>query len=53
MGTRFQAEIPPLRDRALAAGDKHKADLVWCPWGDLEINKTNQENGKDLGKLVI
>ncbi|XP_019407398.1 PREDICTED: ELM2 and SANT domain-containing protein 1 [Crocodylus porosus] len=48
VGTRFQAEIPFLRDRSLAEGDKHKADLVWWPWGDLEINKTNQENVENL-----
>ncbi|XP_028914460.1 mitotic deacetylase-associated SANT domain protein [Ornithorhynchus anatinus] len=32
VGSRFQAEIPPLRDRTLAAADEHKAQLVWRPW---------------------
>uniref|UniRef100_A0A8C8VGH8 Mitotic deacetylase associated SANT domain protein n=1 Tax=Pelusios castaneus TaxID=367368 RepID=A0A8C8VGH8_9SAUR len=48
VGSRFQAEIPVLRDRSLASADKHKADLVWQPWGDLELNKTTQENVENL-----
>ncbi|XP_006128670.2 mitotic deacetylase-associated SANT domain protein [Pelodiscus sinensis] len=48
VGSRFQAEIPVLQDRSLASADKHKADLVWQPWGDLEINKTTQENVENL-----
>lgn len=48
MGTRFQAEIPLLQDRSLAAADEHKAELVWQPWGDLETNKVTQENGKNV-----
>uniref|UniRef100_A0A674J0Y6 Mitotic deacetylase associated SANT domain protein n=1 Tax=Terrapene triunguis TaxID=2587831 RepID=A0A674J0Y6_9SAUR len=52
VGSRFQAEIPVLQDRSLASADKHKADVVWQPWGDLEINQTTQENGKGLERLV-
>ncbi|KAM8807915.1 mitotic deacetylase-associated SANT domain protein [Eudromia elegans] len=48
VGTRFQAEIPLLQDRSLAAGDEHKAELVWRPWGDLETNKVTQENVENL-----
>ncbi|XP_029454534.1 ELM2 and SANT domain-containing protein 1 isoform X2 [Rhinatrema bivittatum] len=48
VGTRFQAEIPELRDRCLANLDKHKADLVWRPWGDLDINKATQDKVEDL-----
>uniref|UniRef100_A0A8C0BHR2 Mitotic deacetylase associated SANT domain protein n=1 Tax=Buteo japonicus TaxID=224669 RepID=A0A8C0BHR2_9AVES len=48
VGTRFQAEIPSLQDRSLAAVDEHKAELVWQPWGDLETNKVTQENGKNV-----
>uniref|UniRef100_A0A8V5FVF0 Uncharacterized protein n=1 Tax=Melopsittacus undulatus TaxID=13146 RepID=A0A8V5FVF0_MELUD len=48
VGTRFQAEIPLLQDRSLAAADEHKAELVWQPWGDLETNKVTQENGKNV-----
>ncbi|XP_044869569.1 mitotic deacetylase-associated SANT domain protein [Mauremys mutica] len=48
VGSRFQAEIPVLQDRSLASADKHKADMVWQPWGDLEINKATQENVENL-----
>ncbi|KAM6335402.1 mitotic deacetylase-associated SANT domain protein [Podargus strigoides] len=48
VGTRFQAEIPSLQDRSLAAVDEHKAELVWQPWGDLETNKVTQENVEKL-----
>ncbi|XP_032840558.2 mitotic deacetylase-associated SANT domain protein [Tyto alba] len=48
VGTRFQAEIPSLQDRSLAAVDEHKAELVWQPWGDLETNKVTQENVENL-----
>ncbi|KFO70145.1 ELM2 and SANT domain-containing protein 1, partial [Cuculus canorus] len=48
VGARFQAEIPSLQDRSLAAVDEHKAELVWQPWGDLETNKVTQENVENL-----
>lgn len=46
VGSRFQAEIPLLRDRSLAASDVAKEQLVWQPWEDLENNPAIQENGK-------
>ncbi|XP_036061633.1 mitotic deacetylase-associated SANT domain protein [Onychomys torridus] len=48
VGTRFQAEIPMMRDRALAAADPHKADLVWQPWEHLESNWEKQRQVDDL-----
>ncbi|XP_037688253.1 mitotic deacetylase-associated SANT domain protein isoform X1 [Choloepus didactylus] len=48
VGSRFQAEIPSLRDRALAAADPHKADLVWQPWEDLESSREKQRQVEDL-----
>ncbi|XP_072485269.1 mitotic deacetylase-associated SANT domain protein [Notamacropus eugenii] len=48
VGTRFQAEIPPIRDRTLAAMDEHKADLVWQPWGDLDASRETQGQVEDL-----
>uniref|UniRef100_A0A8C4UR75 Mitotic deacetylase associated SANT domain protein n=1 Tax=Falco tinnunculus TaxID=100819 RepID=A0A8C4UR75_FALTI len=48
VGIRFQAEIPSLQDRSLAAADEHKAELVWQPWGDLETNKVTQKNVENL-----
>lgn len=48
VGTRFQAEIPMMRDRALAAADPHKADLVWQPWEHLENSREKQRQVDDL-----
>ncbi|CAH6845278.1 mitotic deacetylase-associated SANT domain protein [Phodopus roborovskii] len=48
VGTRFQAEIPMIRDRALAAADPHKADLVWQPWEHLESSWEKQRQVDDL-----
>uniref|UniRef100_A0A8C0CN63 Mitotic deacetylase associated SANT domain protein n=1 Tax=Balaenoptera musculus TaxID=9771 RepID=A0A8C0CN63_BALMU len=48
VGSRFQAEIPSMRDRALAAADSHKADLVWQPWEDLESSREKQRQVEDL-----
>lgn len=48
VGTRFQAEIPMMRDRALAAADPHKADLVWQPWEHLESSREKQRQVDDL-----
>ncbi|XP_058595590.1 mitotic deacetylase-associated SANT domain protein isoform X2 [Neofelis nebulosa] len=48
VGSRFQAEIPSIRDRALAAADPHKADLVWQPWEDLESSREKQRQVEDL-----
>ncbi|XP_055394581.1 mitotic deacetylase-associated SANT domain protein isoform X2 [Bubalus kerabau] len=48
VGSRFQAEIPSMRDRALAAADPHKADLVWQPWEVLESSREKQRQVEDL-----
>ncbi|XP_075387972.1 mitotic deacetylase-associated SANT domain protein [Tenrec ecaudatus] len=48
VGSRFQAEIPALRDRSLAAADPHKADLVWHPWENLESSWEKQRQVEDL-----
>ncbi|XP_006865603.1 PREDICTED: ELM2 and SANT domain-containing protein 1 [Chrysochloris asiatica] len=48
VGSRFQAEIPSLRDRSLAAADPHKADLVWQPWENLESSWEKQRQVEDL-----
>ena len=47
VGSRFQAEIPLMRDRALAAADPHKADLVWQPWENLESSHEKQRQGEN------
>ncbi|XP_072235494.1 transcriptional-regulating factor 1-like [Leuresthes tenuis] len=45
LGQRFQAEIPPLRDRKRACSDSHDAALLWTPWDKLEcpINQQRVE----------
>uniref|UniRef100_A0A670XWY8 Mitotic deacetylase associated SANT domain protein n=1 Tax=Pseudonaja textilis TaxID=8673 RepID=A0A670XWY8_PSETE len=48
VGSRFQAEIPLLRDRSLAASDVAKEQLVWQPWEELENNPAIQENVDNL-----
>lgn len=48
VGSRFQAEIPHLRDWSLAASDHPKADLVWKPWKELETDTSVQENVDNL-----
>lgn len=35
-----------MRDRALAAADPHKADLVWQPWENLESSREKQRQGE-------
>lgn len=36
-----------MRDRALAAADPHKADLVWQPWEHLENSWEKQRQGTE------
>ncbi|KAF4073176.1 hypothetical protein AMELA_G00255940 [Ameiurus melas] len=43
VGSRFQAEIPPLRNPLLILYDEHPAQLVWAPWGDLSTNPKTQQ----------
>ncbi|KAF5898341.1 zinc finger protein [Clarias magur] len=43
VGSRFQAEIPPLRNPLLILYDDHPAQLVWAPWGDLPTNPETQQ----------
>ncbi|XP_078517230.1 zinc finger protein 541 isoform X2 [Lissotriton helveticus] len=48
VGSRFQAEIPPLQDRTLVECDKHPAFLVWKPWGNVETNQDTQDGVSQL-----
>ncbi|XP_066478754.1 transcriptional-regulating factor 1 isoform X2 [Tiliqua scincoides] len=47
IGSRFQADIPELKDTALVGKEDHKATLVWKPWPDLE-DKAFQQRVTDL-----
>ncbi|XP_066227984.1 zinc finger protein 541 [Saccopteryx leptura] len=48
IGSRFQAEIPELQDRSLAAIDEPLASLVWKPWGDVMTNLETQDRVTEL-----
>ncbi|XP_047568443.1 zinc finger protein 541 isoform X2 [Lutra lutra] len=48
IGSRFQAEIPELQERALSAADEHVASLVWKPWGDVTTNPETQDRVTEL-----
>ncbi|XP_048840703.1 zinc finger protein 541 isoform X2 [Brienomyrus brachyistius] len=43
VGSRFQAEIPPLQNLPLILYDEHPAQLVWAPWGDIDSNTETEE----------
>ncbi|KAM6459636.1 transcriptional-regulating factor 1 isoform 5-T11 [Liasis olivaceus] len=47
IGSRFQAEIPELKDITLVEKEDHKATLVWKPWPELE-DKTFQQRVTNL-----
>lgn len=46
MGSRFQADIPPVRDTLYLLYEEHPAQLVWAPWKDLSTNIETQQRGK-------
>ncbi|XP_039100139.1 zinc finger protein 541 isoform X2 [Hyaena hyaena] len=48
IGSRFQAEIPELRERSLARTEGHVAPLVWKPWGDVTTNPETQDRVTEL-----
>ncbi|KAM8793999.1 zinc finger protein 541 [Eudromia elegans] len=48
IGSRFQAEIPALRDRSHLENAPQAASLVWKPWGDLATNRETQDRVTEL-----
>ncbi|XP_032882650.1 mitotic deacetylase-associated SANT domain protein isoform X2 [Amblyraja radiata] len=48
IGPQFQAEIPQLRDKSLAALDVNHADLVFKPWESPKSYRLNQQIMEDL-----
>ncbi|KAG1957521.1 zinc finger protein [Pimephales promelas] len=48
VGSRFQAEIPPVRDTFYILYEEHPAQLVWTPWKDLSTNIETQERVTEL-----
>ncbi|XP_064164052.1 mitotic deacetylase-associated SANT domain protein [Anguilla rostrata] len=52
IGTRYQAEVPELRDRSAAQQDQHLAEIVWTPLPELESKPAQQERVNDLMNLA-
>ncbi|NXS44217.1 ZN541 protein, partial [Balaeniceps rex] len=48
IGSRFQAEVPTLRDRSHLGKDEQAAALVWKPWGDIATNPETQDRVTEL-----
>ncbi|KAM6188848.1 zinc finger protein 541 [Sarcoramphus papa] len=48
VGSRFQAELPNLRDRSHLEKDEQPASLVWKPWGDIATNPETQDRVTEL-----
>ncbi|XP_035289579.1 zinc finger protein 541 isoform X1 [Anguilla anguilla] len=48
VGSRFQAEVPPLRNLLLMLYEDHPAQLLWAPWGDIGSNPKTQQRVTEL-----
>ncbi|KAJ8342406.1 hypothetical protein SKAU_G00323340 [Synaphobranchus kaupii] len=48
VGSRFQADIPPLRNVLLMLYEDHPAQLLWAPWGDIGSNPKTQQRVTEL-----
>ncbi|KAL1274587.1 hypothetical protein QQF64_027401 [Cirrhinus molitorella] len=51
VGSRFQAEIPPVQDTLYMLYEEHPAQLVWTPWKDLSTNTETQQRGEHTNTL--
>ncbi|KAJ8289143.1 hypothetical protein COCON_G00018020 [Conger conger] len=51
IGTRYQAEVPEMRDRSAAQQDQHLAEIVWAPLPELESKPAQQTRVNDLMSL--
>ncbi|XP_072220796.1 uncharacterized protein mideasb isoform X2 [Leuresthes tenuis] len=52
IGSRYQAEVPELRQRAAVEQDQHRAELVWAPLSELEEKPGFQQKVEDLMHLA-
>ncbi|XP_070835235.1 mitotic deacetylase-associated SANT domain protein isoform X1 [Chaetodon trifascialis] len=52
IGSRYQAEVPELRQRSAVELDQHRAELVWAPLTELEEKPDYQEKVEDLMHLA-
>ncbi|XP_054894082.1 mitotic deacetylase-associated SANT domain protein [Poeciliopsis prolifica] len=52
IGSRYQAEVPELRQRSAVELDHHRAELVWAPPSELEGKPDFQDKVEDLMHLA-
>ncbi|XP_029901030.1 ELM2 and SANT domain-containing protein 1 isoform X2 [Myripristis murdjan] len=52
IGSRYQAEVPELRQRSAVELDQHRAELVWTPLNELEAQPNFKEKVEDLMHLA-
>ncbi|XP_039642226.1 mitotic deacetylase-associated SANT domain protein isoform X2 [Perca fluviatilis] len=52
IGSRYQAEVPELRQRTAVELDHHRAELVWAPLTELEEKPDFQQRVEDLMHLA-
>uniref|UniRef100_A0A8C9ZA71 Mitotic deacetylase associated SANT domain protein b n=1 Tax=Sander lucioperca TaxID=283035 RepID=A0A8C9ZA71_SANLU len=52
IGSRYQAEVPELRQRTAVELDHHRAELVWAPLNELEEKPDFQQKVEDLMHLA-
>ncbi|XP_074516661.1 mitotic deacetylase-associated SANT domain protein [Sebastes fasciatus] len=52
IGSRYQAEVPELRQRSAVELDHHRAELVWVPLNELEEKPDFQQKVEDLMHLA-
>ncbi|KAK5602907.1 hypothetical protein CRENBAI_021561 [Crenichthys baileyi] len=52
IGSRYQAEVPELMQRAAVELDRHRAELVWAPPPELELKPDFQDKVEDLMHLA-
>lgn len=50
IGSRYQAEVPELRQRSDVELDRHGAELVWAPQAQLEEKPEYQQKGEDSSR---
>lgn len=53
IGSRYQAEVPELRQRSDVELDGHGAELVWAPQAQLEEKPEYQQKGEDSNRWPL
>ncbi|XP_060919147.1 mitotic deacetylase-associated SANT domain protein isoform X2 [Labrus mixtus] len=52
IGSRYQAEVPELRQRSAVESDRHRAEQVWAPLTELEEKPDFQQKVENLMQLA-